>query len=197
MVFRFKLKQTKHKRKHKPRKTKKAKAGSLDYNRMQSDLDYRHGYEQGIKEYRKYLRDLQTEYDAMKRDFEAEQQYSYQMEERNNNLEKAHSALVKTGQQMINNLRDKNKKLKEENKTLKEKNKQFDKVIKQQKGMMRLQELSLKDFEKTHVAIGSDEFKDEMLKLIKKNKFLKAGICEDYINNYAKLRRQLQSLQSL
>ena len=190
-------KQTKHKRKHKPRKTKKrAKAGSLDYNKMQKNLDYRHGYEQGIKEYRKYLRDLQTEYDALKREFEAEQQYSYQIEEKNNNLEKAHSALVKTGQQMINKLRDKNKKLKEENKTLKEKNKQFDKVIKQLKGMMRLQELSLKDFEKTHVEIGSDEFKDEMLKLIKKNKFLKAGICEDYINNYAKLKRQFKSLQS-
>jgi len=194
-------KQTKHKRKprrlSKLRKTKKrAKAGSLDYGRMQSDLDYRHGYEQGAKEYRKYLRDLQTEYNAMKRDFEAEQQYSYQMEERNNNLEKAHSALVKTGQQMINKLKDKNKKLKQENKTLKEKNKQFDKVIKQQKGMMHLQELSLKDFEKTHVEIGSNEFKDEMLKLIKKNKFLKAGICEDYINNYAKLKRQFKSLQS-
>ena len=189
MVFRFKLKQTKHKRKHKPRKTKKAKAGSLDYNRMQSDIDYRHGYEQGAKEYRKYLRDLQTEYDAMKRDFEAEQQYSYQMEEKNNNLEKAHSALVKTGQQMINKLRDKNKKLKEEKKTL-------DKVMKQQKGIIKLNELSLREMEKTHVEIGSNEFKDEMLKLIKNNKFLKAGICEDYINNYAKLKRQFKSLQS-
>ncbi len=186
------LKQTKH-IKHKlrnPRKTKKrAKAGSLDYDRMQKDLDYRHGYEEGIKEYRKYLRDLQREYDALKHNFEAEQHYSYQMEEKNNYLEKANNELIKTGQQMINKLRDKNKKLKKEKKTL-------DKVMKQQKGIIKLNELSLREMEKTHVEIGSNEFKDEMLKLIKNNKFLKAGICEDYINNYAKLKRQFKSLQS-
>ena len=192
-------KQTKH-IKHKlrnPRKTKKrAKAGSLDHNRMQKDLDYRHGYEEGIKEYRKYLRDLQREYDALKHEFEAEQHYSYQMEEKNNHLENANNELIKTGQQMINKLRDKNKKLKEENKKLKEEKKTLDKVIKQQKGIIKLNELSLKEMEKTHVEIGSNEFKDEMLKLIKNNKFLKAGICEDYINNYAKLKRQFNSLQS-
>ena len=97
---------------------------------------------------------------------------------------------------MINKLKDTKNKFKKENNILKEKNKELDKVIKQQKGMMHLQELSLKDFEKTHVEIGSNKFKDEMLKLIKKNKFLKAGICEDYINNYAKLKRQIKSLQS-
>ena len=163
---------------------------------MQKNIDYRHGYEEGIKEYRKYLRDLQSEYDALKRDFEAEQQYSYQMEEKNNNLEKAQEALVKEGQQMINKLRDKNKKLKEENKKLTKENKELNKVIKHQNGIIKLNELSLREVEKTHVEIGSDEFKDEMLKLIKENKFLKAGICEDYINNYAKLKRQLKSLQS-
>tara|TARA_A100001035_G_C27421875_1_gene337617 strand:+ start:78 stop:200 length:123 start_codon:yes stop_codon:yes gene_type:complete len=38
--------------------------------------------------------------------------------------------------------------------------------------MIKLNELSLKEVEKTHVEIGSNEFKDEMLKLIKNNKFL-------------------------
>lgn len=196
MVQRKRNKTRKHKNSKQHKTRRSIKGGSLDHDRMQKDLDYRHGYEEGTKEYRKYLRDLQSEYDALKRDFEAEQQYSYQMEEKNNNLEKAQEALVKEGQRMINKLRDKNKKLKEENKKRTKENKELNKLIKQQKGIIKLNELSLREVEKTHVEIGSDEFKDEMLKLIKENKFLKAGICEDYINNYAKLKRQLKSLQS-
>lgn len=183
-------KQTKQKYKYKPRKTRKrSRAGSLDYTKMQSNLDYRHGYEKGIKEYRKYIQDLQTEYDVMKRDFEAEQQYSYQMEEQNINLKKAKEALFKEGQRLINKLKDKKNKLKEENKTLK-------KLNKQQKGTMRLQELSFKESKKTHVEIGSKEFEDEMLALIKKNKLLKANICKDYINNFTRLKSQIKSLES-
>jgi hypothetical protein len=189
MVQRKRNKTRKHKNSKQHKTRRSIKGGSLDHDKMQKNLDYRHGYEEGTKEYRKYLRDLQSEYDALKRDFEAEQRYSYQMEEKNNNLEKGQEALVKEGQRMINKLRDKNKKLKEENK-------QLNKLIKQQKGIIKLNELSLKEVEKTHVEIGSNEFKDEMLKLIKENKFLKAGICEDYINNYAKLKRQFKSLQS-
>ena len=196
MVQRKRNKTRKHKNSKRHKTRRSIKGGSLDHDRMQKDLDYRHGYEEGIKEYRKYLRDLQSEYDALKRDFESEQQYSYQMEEKNNNLEKGQEALVKEGQRMINKLRDKNKKLKEENKKLTKENKELNKLIKQQKGIIKFNELSLKEVEKTHVEIGSDEFKDEMLKLIKENKFLKAGICEDYINNYAKLKSKLKSLQS-
>lgn len=177
---RNKTRKHKNNKRHKTRRN--IKGGSLDHAKMQSNLDYRHGYEEGVKEYRKYIQDLQREYDALKRDFQAEQDYSYQMEEKNNNLEKAQEALVKEGQRLINKLKDKKKNLKEENKKL--------------KGMIKFHKLTLKELEKTHVEIGSNEFKDEMLKLIKTNKSLKAHICEDYINNFTRLKRQLKTLQS-
>ena len=122
--------QNKTKRYIKNKKRKSRKAGSLDYNKMQKDLNYRegfefgkkHGYENGVRETEMRLQSIIDKY----YNFTVEVTDNYnRLYEDYEHMEKAQDELVKEGRQIIQNLKDKKNKCKEDLKQCKHKLKQL------------------------------------------------------------------------
>ena len=108
----------------------------MDHSKMQSNLDYRQGYEEGVKANRDHIRYLQGQYEAA--------------------LQQQQIEIITKAQQLVDKLKDRkntlkeeNKKLKKEKRTLNAENRTLKAENQRYKGAIRVYELTMNELNKT------------------------------------------------